>query len=219
MKLKIFSLALCLGMVLASCNNMQKGAGIGAAGGAVLGGIIGNIAGNTVVGAAVGGAVGAGAGALIGKHMDKVKAEAEAVRNAEVQEVTDANGLQAVKLTFDSGILFATGKSTLSAASKTSLNQLATVLKNNTDCDVAIQGHTDNVGSESYNKKLSADRAEVVRKALEDAGIPMLEAEVTMIPQNYVELTDPDSVKQLQRILDLLEDDDDVQAVYHNANL
>ena len=104
MKLKIFSLALCLGMVLAGCNNMQKGAGIGAVGGAVLGGIVGKIAGNTVVGAAVGGAVGAGAGALIGKHMDKVKAEAEAVRNAEVQEVTDANGLQAVKLTFDSGI-------------------------------------------------------------------------------------------------------------------
>jgi outer membrane protein OmpA-like peptidoglycan-associated protein len=179
MKLKIFSLALCLGMVLASCNNMQKGAGIGAAGGAVLGGIIGNIAGNTVVGAAVGGAVGAGAGALIGKHMDKVKAEAEAVRNAEVQEVTDANGLQAVKLTFDSGILFATGKSTLSAASKTSLNQLATVLKNNTDCDVAIQGHTDNVGfkgktaaqSVEMNKALSLDRAAAVSSYLQSLGV------------------------------------------------
>ena len=179
MKLKIFSLALCLGMVLVGCNNMQKGAGIGAAGGAVLGGIIGNIAGNTVVGAAVGGAVGAGAGALIGKHMDKVKAEAEAVRNAEVQEVTDANGLQAVKLTFDSGILFATGKSTLSAASKTSLNQLATVLKNNTDCDVAIQGHTDNVGfkgktaaqSVEMNKALSLDRAASVSTYLQSLGV------------------------------------------------
>jgi len=179
MKLKIFSLALCLGMVLASCNNMQKGAGIGAVGGAVLGGIVGKIAGNTVVGAAVGGAVGAGAGALIGKHMDKVKAEAEAVRNAEVQEVTDANGLQAVKLTFDSGILFATGKSTLTAASKQSLNELAAVLKRNADCDVAVQGYTDNVGfkgktaeqSVELNKALSLDRAAAVSSYLQSLGV------------------------------------------------
>ena len=54
------------------------------------------------------------------------------------------------------------------------------------------------------------------RKALEDAGIPMISAEVTMIPQNYVTLTDETAVKNLQRTLELLEDDDDVQAVYHN---
>ena len=48
------------------------------------------------------------------------------------------------------------------------------------------------------------------------AGIPMLSAEVTMIPQNYVTLTDETAVKNLQKTLDLLEDDDDVQAVYHN---
>ncbi len=73
-----------------------------------------------------------------------------------------------------------------------------------------------NEEEDSYEVLTDPDQFEVVRKALEDAGIPMLEAEVTMIPQNYVELTDPDAVKQLQRILDLLEDDDDVQAVYHN---
>ena len=171
MKLKIFSLALCLGMVLASCNNMQKGAGIGAAGGAVLGGIIGNIAGNTVVGAAVGGAVGAGAGALIGKHMDKVKAEAEAVRNAEVQEVTDANGLQAVKLTFDSGILFATGKADLSTSAKNSLAEFARVLNSNTDCDVAIIGHTDNTGTDAVNQPLSVNRANSVSNYLRSCGV------------------------------------------------
>ncbi|MCR4618114.1 MAG: YebC/PmpR family DNA-binding transcriptional regulator [Lachnospiraceae bacterium] len=57
---------------------------------------------------------------------------------------------------------------------------------------------------------------EAVRKALEDAKVPMLSAEVTMIPQNYVTLTDEDQIKSLQRTLDLLDDDDDVQAVYHN---
>ena len=60
------------------------------------------------------------------------------------------------------------------------------------------------------------DNFEEVRKALEDAGIPMISAEVTMIPQNYVALTDETAVKNLQRTLELLEDDDDVQAVYHN---
>ena len=60
------------------------------------------------------------------------------------------------------------------------------------------------------------DSFEEVRAALEAAGIPMLSAEVTMIPQNYVEVTDEENIKCLQRILDLLEDDDDVQDVYHN---
>ena len=83
MKTKIISLLLCVGMLVA-CNNTQKGAAIGAGGGAVLGGIIGAIAGNTAIGAAVGGAVGAGAGAIIGKKMDTAKAEAEQVKNAQV---------------------------------------------------------------------------------------------------------------------------------------
>ena len=60
------------------------------------------------------------------------------------------------------------------------------------------------------------DALEDVRKALEEAGIPMVSAEVTMLPQNYVTLTDETAVKNLQKTLDLLEDDDDVQAVYHN---
>ena len=55
-----------------------------------------------------------------------------------------------------------------------------------------------------------------VEKALREAGIELASAEVTMIPQNYVELTDENAVKSLQRTLDLLDDDDDVQAVYHN---
>ena len=57
-----------------------------------------------------------------------------------------------------------------------------------------------------------------VREALEKEGIVMAEAEVTMIPQNYVELTDETAIKNLQRTLDLLDEDDDVQSVYHNWN-
>ena len=56
----------------------------------------------------------------------------------------------------------------------------------------------------------------VVREALEKEGIAMAEAEVTMIPQTYTALSDENDIKFLNRTLDLLEDDDDVQAVYHN---
>ena len=60
------------------------------------------------------------------------------------------------------------------------------------------------------------DSFSAVREALEKENIPMAEAEVTMIPQTWVELTDEAAIRNLQKTLDLLEDDDDVQAVYHN---
>lgn len=60
------------------------------------------------------------------------------------------------------------------------------------------------------------DEFSAVREALETAKIPMASAEVTMIPQNYVELTSEEDIKKMNRILDLLDEDDDVQAVYHN---
>ena len=170
MKTKIISLLLCVGLIVA-CNNTQKGAGIGAGGGALLGGIIGAIAGNTAVGAAVGGAVGAGAGAIIGKKMDKAKAEAAKVQNAQVESVKDANGLEAVKVTFDSGILFATGKATLSQSAKNSLSQFAKVLNENKDCDVAIYGHTDSTGSDAVNQPLSVNRANSVSNYLKSCGV------------------------------------------------
>ena len=69
---------------------------------------------------------------------------------------------------------------------------------------------------DSYEIFTSPDAFEDVKKALEDAGIVLASAEVTMIPQNYVELKDETSVKNLQKTLDLLDADDDVQAVYHN---
>ena len=71
---------------------------------------------------------------------------------------------------------------------------------------------------DSYEIITAPDDFTAVREALEKEGIPMVSAEVTMIPQNYVDLTDETSLKNLQRTLDLLDEDDDVQAVYHNWN-
>ncbi len=171
--IKCIAAALCAVMVLSGCNvsNTAKGTAIGAGGGAALGAIIGKIAGNTAVGAIIGGAVGAGAGAIIGHKMDKAKKEAEAVQNAQVESVKDANGLDAVKVTFDSGILFATNKADLNAASKSSLQQFANVLKQNADCDVAIIGHTDNTGSDAINNPLSEKRAMSVSNYLRSLGV------------------------------------------------
>jgi outer membrane protein OmpA-like peptidoglycan-associated protein len=160
-------------MVLVGCNvsNTAKGTAIGAGGGAVVGAIIGKMAGNTAIGAVIGGTVGATTGAIIGKKMDKAKKEAEAVKNAQVETITDANGLEAVKVTFDSGILFATNKADLNATSKASLTQFAEVLKENRDMDIAIIGHTDNTGSDAVNNPLSKNRAQSVSKFLKSQGV------------------------------------------------
>lgn len=183
-KFKIFTLGMCLVMAIASCNNTQKGMGIGAGGGAALGAIVGALIGQNgtgaLIGAAIGGAVGTGAGYLIGKHMDKVAAEAAQIQNAKVETVKDANGLEAVKVSFDSGILFQTGKSDLNTTVKNNLNQLAGVLSKNSDCDVAIYGHTDNTGfgkkytaeeNAAKNQVLSEQRANSVKAYLNQCGI------------------------------------------------
>ena len=69
---------------------------------------------------------------------------------------------------------------------------------------------------DSFEILTDPDGFEAVKKALEDASVPLVSAEVTMVPQNYVELTSDEDIKNLQRTLDLLDEDDDVQAVYTN---
>lgn len=182
-KFKFGIFGLCFALLIAGCNNTQKGTAIGAGGGAALGALVGGLFGGSgssaLIGAAIGGAVGTGTGYLIGKKMDKVKEEAAAVENAKVESVKDANGLDAVKLSFDSGLMFASGKSTLNANVKNNLTELASVLNKNTDCDVAIYGHTDNTGfakctaeqSAAKNQTLSEERANSVSTYLLQAGV------------------------------------------------
>ena len=69
---------------------------------------------------------------------------------------------------------------------------------------------------DSFEIVTDPDDFSEVRQALEEAGIPMVNAEVTMIPQTYVTLTDAEDLKNINKTLDLLDDDDDVQNVYHN---
>ena len=122
-------------MLLGSCGSMNNttkggiiGGGSGAAAGAIIGGLIGKGKG-AAIGAAIGTAVGAGTGVVIGKKMDKKAAEAAKIEGAQVEMVTDQNGLDAVKVTFDSNILFGFNSAALSDDAKVSLANLAKILK------------------------------------------------------------------------------------------
>lgn len=171
---KFIALLMSALVLLTGCNmsNMAKGGliggGAGAAAGAGVGYLIGKNAKGTAIGAAVGAAVGTTAGLLIGKKMDKAKAAAAAAAaNAQVETITDANGLQAVKVTFDNGILFPTGKYNLQAGAQTELNNFASkVLNVYTDCDCLIRGFASSDGSDATNLTLSQNRANSVKTYL-----------------------------------------------------
>lgn len=180
MKLKVFALSMCAALLLSSCGSWKNtgwGTTIGTVAGTAVGLGIGywadrNSDSNTgkIVGASVGAAVGATTGALIGRKMDKAAAAAKQVEGAQV-ELVDVNGLPAVKVTFESGILFGFNSSTLSDEAKASLAEFATVLKSTPDADVAILGHTDNVGTEKANLSVSEKRAKAVAKYLTEQGV------------------------------------------------
>ena len=177
---KILSIFLCSLVIVSvnSCGNMTKtqkgaavGAGSGAAVGAAVGGLIGKSAGAATIGATIGTAVGGVAGVLIGKKMDKKAEELASLENAQVTTVTDANGLESIKVTFDSGILFDTGKSELKDPARMSLYQFASKMSDMPDVNIRIWGHTDNTGSSEINQKLSNERALAVKYFLEQLGI------------------------------------------------
>jgi YebC/PmpR family DNA-binding regulatory protein len=75
------------------------------------------------------------------------------------------------------------------------------------------------VQEDSFEIYIAPENFSEVRQKLEDAGIEMVTAEVTMIPQTVVEVTDEEVIKKFTKMLDMFDEDDDVQDVYHNAEL
>ncbi|MBP3737435.1 MAG: OmpA family protein [Muribaculaceae bacterium] len=168
------SAVLLFGVTGCGLNNTSKGAIFGTGGGAAAGAGIGAIFGKgkgAAIGAAVGAVVGGVAGTLIGKKMDKQAKELAQISGAQVDTVTDTNGLTAIKVTFDSGILFDFNKSNLSTSAKNSLTKFAASLQNNPQTNVQIYGHTDNVGTRAANEKVSTARADEVKKYLINSGV------------------------------------------------
>ncbi|MCM1255327.1 MAG: OmpA family protein [Duncaniella sp.] len=188
------ALALCV-LFTTGCSSMSntgKGAAIGGGGGAALGAGLGALIGGgkgAAIGAAVGAGVGAGAGVLIGKKMDKQQKELqeELAKQAEVEKVTDNNGLQAIKVTFNGGILFPTNGTTLSAGAKTDLTKFAASLMNNPQTNVQIYGYTDDTGTMAVNERVATGRADAVRNYLLNSGISATRLSAEGLPmQDYI---------------------------------
>ncbi len=109
-----------------------------------------------------------------------------------------------------------------------SFDQKGQIIIDKEECDldaddlmmIALDAGAEDFSEEedSYEIITDPDEFSTVRQALEEQGIAMASADITMIPQNYVELTDENALKQLNRTLDLLDEDDDVQAVYTNLD-
>lgn len=149
-------------------NKKEKGAVVGASSGAVIGGIIGNKSKNTVLGAIIGAAAGGAVGVIIGNKMDQQAKELEEDlgKIATVERVAEG-----IKLTFNSQLLFDFGKATLQESNKRDLRNFAETLVQYPDTDLLIVGHTDNVGSASFNQTLSENRAASVSDYLASLGV------------------------------------------------
>ena len=173
-----------VGFTLVSCDSTRqmskqdKGVAVGAAGGAVIGGIIGNNVGkkgNTALGAIIGAAVGGVAGGIIGNKMDK---QAEKIKTeipgAKVERIGEG-----IRVTFDeanpdgskAGVYFATNKYDINANSKLALDKLIKIFNEYPETNLLVEGHTDDVGKDSYNLGLSQRRAEAVANYLRNTGI------------------------------------------------
>ena len=192
------------------CSSMTqtgKGALIGGGGGAALGAGLGALIGGgkgAGIGSAIGAAVGAGAGALIGKKMDKQQKELEEQlgQQAQIEQTTDQNGLQAIKVTFSGGILFPTNGTTLSAQAKADLARFAASLRSNPNPDVPIYGFTDNTGTYAVNERVATGRADAVLSYLVDCGIAPTRLRAQAVPMaDYVASNDtPEGRAQNRRV-------------------
>ena len=168
LSIKLFSAIFLSAALLMGCqaSNTAKGGAIGATAGGVLGGVIAGKD-NTALGAIIGATIGGTAGALIGRRMDKQADELKAdLEGATVERVGEG-----IKITFDSGLMFATNQSSLNATTKENLKNLATTLLKYEDTNVLVEGHTDNTGTNEYNLTLSKKRASSVQDYLISLGL------------------------------------------------
>lgn len=145
----------------------QKGAAIGTAGGAAAGAIIGKVAGNAALGAIIGAAVGGTGGAIIGHKMDK---QAEEIKR-QVPDADVQRSGEGIVVTFNSSVLFGFDRSDLGTQAKATIDKLYSVLQNYPNENVLVIGHTDDVGKNGYNQKLSERRASSAANYLISTGI------------------------------------------------
>lgn len=180
----LFLVAASFMVIFSSCETVRKtskrdkGIVVGAAAGAVIGGVIGNNVGNknnTALGAILGAAIGGAAGGIIGNKMDK---QAEKIRtelpSAKVERVGEG-----IDVTFDennpdgtrAGVYFETNKYNIGSNSKLALDKLQKIFAEYPETNILVEGHTDDVGTDTYNMGLSQRRADAVGNYLRSAGV------------------------------------------------
>lgn len=148
-------------------SNKAKGAVIGAAAGGAAGAVIGHATGSTARGAIIGAAVGGTAGAIIGHQMDqKAKQIAASVPGATVTRVGEG-----LVVTFESGLLFNFDSDQLRPEARENLDNLAANLSDFGDSNLLLVGHTDSVGTSTYNQSLSERRSRAVAEYLIAKGV------------------------------------------------
>lgn len=159
---------LALGLAgCASLNKKETGAIIGAGTGAVIGGAIGANNGSTAKGAIIGAAVGGTVGAIIGHQMDQQAKELKQnIPGATVERVGEG-----IQVTFQSGLLFDFDSDRVRAEAAQNLRNLAASLDKYPNTDLLIVGHTDSIGTASYNQALSERRAQSTADYLASQGV------------------------------------------------
>lgn len=147
----------------------KKGAILGGLLGTAAGAVIGNNRGHHSAkrGAVVGAVAGTAAGAIVGAMMDRQERELRQIEGVNVTRTSDDE----LKVTVKNDVLFDTGSAGLRSASRSALREMADVFDKYPNTTIAVQGHTDSVGSASYNQRLSERRAESVASYLEQLGV------------------------------------------------
>ncbi len=155
----------------ASMNNKEKGAIIGGATGAAAGAVIGNQTGSTARGAIIGAVVGGAAGAIIGHQMDQQAKELQQnIPGATVSRVGEG-----IAVVFDSGLMFDFDSDVVRGEARSNLDALAASLDKYDNSNLLIVGHTDNVGTSSYNADLSERRAAAAASYLRSRSVERVE--------------------------------------------
>ncbi|HUP64656.1 MAG TPA: OmpA family protein [Thermoanaerobaculia bacterium] len=146
----------------------KQGAAIGAATGAAAGAAIGNQSGNPRTGGVAGAVVGGVIGAVVGRRMDQQQKELEQIEGIDVERTAE----DTLDVSLKNEILFDFDSSALRSESRSTLRELASVLARYPAQSVSVAGHTDSQGSDSYNQRLSEQRAAAVKDYLVGQGVP-----------------------------------------------
>ncbi len=174
---KMLAGILLASLMVGGCAEMSKttkgsaiGAGAGAAVGAGLGQLIGGDTTSTLIGAGAGAVAGGLSGGLIGNYMDKQEA-AMRKQLAESEAISVQRQGNNLALNFKSDLVFDTGSAEVKGASSADLQQVAKIMNEYPQTRVMVAGHTDSVGSNESNQRLSERRANAVKNLLVHNGV------------------------------------------------